>query len=151
MIPALLAGLGTLGGGVGGFKLAGRYLQDAPAQLIKTGKKGTQKVSDALRRGAVGLDRYEGPGTVGTMAGDLQNVLLKGADIAENIPVEQLAKGAITAGQFGLGTLGGIGAGQGLYSIGNALMPQQQAIDPESYGSSNSPGARYKAPTMQYM
>jgi len=151
MVPALLAGLGTLGGGVGSFKLAGRYLQDAPAQLIKTGKKGTQKVSDALLRGAVGLDRYEGPGTVGTMAGDLQNVLLKGADIAENIPVEQLAKGAITAGQFGLGALGGIGAGQGLYSIGNALMPQQQAIDPESYGSSNSSGARYKAPTMQYM
>jgi hypothetical protein len=27
----------------------------------------------------------------------------------------------------------------------------QQALDPESYGSSNSPGARYKAPTMQYM
>jgi len=28
---------------------------------------------------------------------------------------------------------------------------QQPALDPESYGSSNSLGARYKAPTMQYV
>jgi len=28
---------------------------------------------------------------------------------------------------------------------------QQQIKDPEAYGSSNSPGARYKTPTMQYL
>jgi hypothetical protein len=151
MIPALLGGLGALGGGVGGFKLAGRYLQDVPAHLTQVGKKGTQKVSDALLRGAAGLDRYEGPGAIGTMAGDLQNVLLKGADVAANIPVEKLAQRATSVGQVGAGVLGGLGAGQGLYSIGNALMPQQQAIDPEAYGPSNSLGARYKLPTMQYV
>lgn len=150
MIPALLGGLGALGGGVGGFKLAGRYLQDVPAQLTKVGKKGTQKASDALLRGAVGLERYEGPGAIGTMAGDLQNVLLRGADIAQNIPVEKIANRATAVGQVGLGVLGGLGAGQGLYTIGNALIPQQP-LDPESYGSSNSEGARYKAPTMQYV
>jgi hypothetical protein len=151
MIPAVLAGLGALGGGVGGFKLAGRYLQHLPPELTKAGKKGTQKMSDALLRGAIGLDRYEGPGAIGTMAGDLQNVLLKGAETAANIPVEKIANRATTVGQVGLGVLGGLGAGTGLYNIGNALMPQEQAVDPESYGSSNSPGARYKAPTMQYM
>jgi len=46
---------------------------------------------------------------------------------------------------------GVIGGGAALNQAGQALFPQQEAVDPESYGSSNSPGARYKAPTMQYM
>ena len=48
---------------------------------------------------------------------------------------------ALTAG------LGGVAAG----AIPGALgVPGFTGIDPESYGSSNSPGARYKASTAQY-
>jgi hypothetical protein len=51
------------------------------------------------------------------------------------------------------GGLGGI-LGGGAANIAQLVgIPglEQTAVDPESYGSSNSPGARYKEPTMQYM
>ena len=60
---------------------------------------------------------------------------------------------------------GGIGGmlGGGLANVGQLVgipgmeqgqmmqLAAQQALDPESYGSSNSLDARYKAPTMQYV
>ena len=48
---------------------------------------------------------------------------------------------ALTAG------LGGVAAGAVPGALG---VPGFTGIDPESYGSSNSPGARYKASTAQY-
>lgn len=52
------------------------------------------------------------------------------------------------------GGLGGMVAG-GLANAGQLVgipgLQQGMPMDPESYGSSNSPGARYKVPTMQYM
>ena len=52
------------------------------------------------------------------------------------------------------GGLGGM-VGGGAANLGSALgvpgLQAQMPLDPESYGSSNSPGARYKASTMQYM
>jgi hypothetical protein len=63
----------------------------------------------------------------------------------------------LAAGGIG-GMLGGgvanVGQMVGIPGMEQDQMMQlaaQQALDPESYGSSNSPGARYKAPTMQYM
>jgi hypothetical protein len=67
------------------------------------------------------------------------------------------ALSALAAGGIG-GMLGGgvanVGQMVGIPGMEQDQMMQlaaQQALDPESYGSSNSPGARYKAPTMQYM
>lgn len=63
-----------------------------------------------------------------------------------------------TAGiPIALTAAGGLGGmiGGGLANIGQLTgipgLQQNAAVDPESYGSSNSPGARYKAPTMQYV
>lgn len=58
--------------------------------------------------------------------------------------------GGLVPGSAALAGLGGVAAG----AIPGALgVPgfQQPVVDPESYGSSNSMGARYKAPTMQYV
>ena len=61
---------------------------------------------------------------------------------------------AIPAALLGAGAVGGM-AGGGLANVGGMVgIPGLQAntsVDPEAYGSSNSPGARYKTPTMQYV
>ena len=61
----------------------------------------------------------------------------------------------IAAGLVPAAALLSAGGGAALSEIPAALgvpgFVQNQALDPESYGSSNSPGARYKASTMQYM
>lgn len=63
----------------------------------------------------------------------------------------ELGVGAMTLGAGGLGGL----VGGGVSNVGDLAgipgLQQNMPIDPESYGSSNSPGARYKAPTMQYV
>ena len=153
MLPAVLGGIGFAGGALGGGALAGRYMPIIAQQAVRVGTKGKQKLSEALRGAAESMENYGagGPGAIGAMAADVQNLLSKGAGAVEKIPVASLARVGT-----GIGTLAGGGAGavlgsQALGSIGNALMPQQEAVDPESYGSSNSAGARYKAPTMQYV
>jgi hypothetical protein len=57
-----------------------------------------------------------------------------------------------------LAGLGGVAAGAVPGSLGVPGFQQQQVmqmqdnvVDPEEYGSSNSAGARYKAPTLQYL
>lgn len=54
-----------------------------------------------------------------------------------------------------LAVAAGVGSalGGGVSNLANAVgIPQfAERIDPESYGSSNSPGAQYKTPTNQYM
>ena len=67
---------------------------------------------------------------------------------------ERGAEAAILAAGLGVGALGGL-AGGGVANVGQLVgipgLQQQAPMDPESYGSSNSMGARYKQPTMQYV
>lgn len=60
----------------------------------------------------------------------------------------------IPLGLTAAGALGGL-AGGGVANVGQMVgipgLQQQAPMDPESYGSSNSMGARYKQPTMQYV
>jgi len=60
----------------------------------------------------------------------------------------------IPLGITAAGALGGM-VGGGVANAGQMVgipgLQQSAPIDPESYGSSNSMGARYKAPTMQYV
>jgi hypothetical protein len=64
------------------------------------------------------------------------------------------AEAGVAAMALGAGGLGGL-VGGGVSNVGDLAgipgLQQNMPIDPESYGSSNSPGARYKAPTMQYV
>lgn len=64
------------------------------------------------------------------------------------------AEAAIVAGALGAGGLGGL-LGGGVANTGDLVgipgLQQAAPMDPESYGSSNSMGARYKQPTMQYV
>lgn len=64
------------------------------------------------------------------------------------------AEATMLAAGLGAGGLGGL-AGGGVANVGQMVgipgLQQQAPMDPESYGSSNSMGARYKQPTMQYV
>ncbi len=69
---------------------------------------------------------------------------MQDADIARNI-----GKGAaaVTVPVAGLAAgLGGVAAGKAVGAFGIPGF-----VDPESYGSSNSPGARYKQTTVNYV
>lgn len=64
------------------------------------------------------------------------------------------AEAGIVAGALGAGGLGGL-LGGGVANTGDLVgipgLQQAAPMDPEAYGSSNSMGARYKTPTMQYV
>ena len=167
-----LAGLGGGAGGYAGLRgakyLAGKYspmLGDA----IRTG---TAKTSKAMRRYAGPTDAYaaavaEGrelsPEEVKRLLNPGAKQVLNLADSVENIPpigafqtnverpglaralgtaaaVATVPTAALTAG------LGGVAAGAipGAFGVPGF-------VDPESYGSSNSPGARYKQTTVNYI
>jgi hypothetical protein len=90
-----------------------------------------------------------GPGAIGAMATDVQSLLAKGAGAVENIPAASLARAGAGIGTLAGGGVGAVLGSQALGGIGNALIPQEPAIDPESpYVSQNPRGLG--TTTMQY-
>jgi hypothetical protein len=87
------------------------------------------------------------PKTVGNIA--RTNLLGLPANL-EAAALPGMAAGLVP-GAAALAGLGGVAAGGGLEAMGVPGFQQNIPMDPEAYGSSNSAGARYKAPTMQYV
>jgi hypothetical protein len=134
-------------GGLGVARLAGKY---APAitetiqgAISPVGRavRGAMKDVPAggkreavLKRGRNMLaDAYAGAGNI--TPGMVQKTAALGA-----VPMSAALAG-----------LGGVAAGAIPGALGVPGFQQSTGVDPESYGSSNSVGARYKAPTMQYV
>jgi hypothetical protein len=147
---ALAAGTGALGGAAGllGARLAGKYMSPA---LLKAGKEGKVAAEKALLESAVTMP--EGSRRQNAILG----LIDRSAGI--NIPSEEsftrglgkaTSAGLVPAGALTAG-LGGVALGAIPASMGVPGFQQGGPVDPESYGSSNSAGARYKTPTMQYM
>ena len=85
------------------------------------------------------------PAYIAEMAGGVN----PGTENVARASQRSIAAGLVPASALTAG-LGGVAAG----AIPGAMgIPgfQQDSVDPESYGSSNSMGARYKPPTMQYV
>ena len=162
---ALAAGTGALGGAaglLGARALAGKYnpalVAAAQKQVTRLGNKigdvARDLPQDSLRRKAANI----GADAVSAVDARLFGDPLAGVSAALPFPsqaVQQnvakgLAAGLVPASAAAAG-LGGLALGAIPESLGVPGFQQGMAIDPESYGSSNSPGARYKAPTMQYM
>ena len=163
---AALAGIGgTLGGAaglLGARALAGKY---NPALVAAAQKQVTNlgnKIGDVARNlPEQGLRRG-----VANMAADVVDAAdtrlfgspIAGLSAALPFPTQNVQRnigGGIAAGlvpgSAALAGLGGAGLGAGLEAMGMPGFQQQAPMDPESYGSSNSMGARYKTPTMQYV
>ena len=147
---ALAAGAGALGGAaglLGARQLAGKY----SPELRKAGIAGKVAAEKSLMESAVNMPE----------GSKRQNAILGVIDksIGMPIPSEQgftrlagkagaaalVPAGALTAG------LGGVALGAIPASMGVPGFQQAMPVDPESYGSSNSSGARYKTPTLQYV
>jgi len=152
MLPAVLGGIGAVGGALGGSALAGRYMPIVAKQAVRAGAKGKKQLSEALRGAAEGMEKYGagGPGAIGAMATDVQGLLSQGANAVANVPVASLVRGGALAGNVGAGALGGMLGANMLGGIGQAMSPQQVALDPESpYVSQNPRGLG--TTTMQYV
>ena len=163
---AALAGLGGAAGGAAGLlgarALAGKY---NPALVAAAQKQVTglgNKIGDVarnlpeqgLRRGAANM----AADVVDAADTRLFGSPIAGLSAALPFPTQNVQRnigGGIAAGLVpgaaALAGLGGAGLGAGLESMGMPGFQQQAPMDPESYGSSNSMGARYKTPTMQYV
>ena len=145
---AALGGVGAALGGAAGLlgarKLAGKY-----APLV---------IQSAQRLGTEGQEAILHHATKVREGGLRQQALLDLAEVAggaTSVNPNNMARAAgrtfaagLVPASAGLAALGGQAAGMIPGAIGvPGFAPQQQSIDPESYGSSNSPGARYKQTT----
>ena len=162
---ALVGGTAALGGAaglLGARALAGKYNPALVAAAQKNVTRLGNKIGDVARDlPEKGLRR--GAANVAADVVSAADVRLFGdptAGISAAIPsptkgVQRNIGKGIAAGLVPAAALLSAGGGAALSEIPAALgvpgFVQNQALDPESYGSSNSPGARYKASTMQYM
>jgi hypothetical protein len=175
-LAAAAGGLGGAAGLLGARALAGKYAQDV-AGLINTGKEAAVRnltsasqniypplktsvrtVSPAEAAEAEKINRLRAQ-----MAGESKRAALLGGMAGAIQGLPQATEAGVYSGlKKGLGViaapaaaaaagLGGVAAGAIPGALGVPGFVQQPALDPESYGSSNSLGARYKAPTMQYV
>jgi len=147
---------GALGarGALGASRLAGRY---APF-IGETVQSAITPFGKAVRSGMGAVP--EGSKRLEALGG-MRNVLAGAYRSAGNISPGAVQKAAGAAGvptAAALAGLGGVAAGAipGAFGIPGftqqqVMQMQEDVVDPESYGSSNSAGARYKAPTLQYV
>lgn len=149
---ALAAGLGGLGGAAGllGARLAGKY---APQLMEAAQQKAVIPLGNIV--GDIGRKLPDSSTKRAAVVGKAADILAS-AESAAMTPGAQRMVGKLAAGlgvpaSAAAAGLGGIALGAIPGSLGVPGFMQDPAIDPESYGSSNSAGARYKAPTMQYV
>lgn len=150
---AALAGIAGAAGGAGGLlgaRLAGKYSPGMVATLQKNvgvplgnlvGDIGRNVPSESKRRaGVVGSAADLVAKLSESELGPRGQRRISKAAAATAVPAAALAAG-----------LGGVALGAIPGSMGVPGFVQGRPLDPESYGSSNSPGAQYKTPTMQYV
>jgi hypothetical protein len=147
---ALATAAGALGGAaglLGARQLAGKY----SSSLLKAGKEGKVAAERSLLESAVNMP--EGSKRQKAILG----LIDRSAGLA--IPSEQAftrglgkvaAAGLVPASALAAG-LGGVAAGAIPGAMGIPGFQQQQYVDPEQYGSSNTMGARASTTTAQYM
>ena len=130
---AALAGVGGALGGAAGLlgarQLAGKYSPEI-----------RNRIEDAASR----------PGLPTFLQVGLEKTLQLSPEDLERRLGKRTAGLAVPVGA-GLASLGGIAAGAIPGAMGVPGFQQQQYVDPESYGSSNTRGARAATTTLQYM
>jgi hypothetical protein len=153
---AALGGIaGALGarGALGAARMAGKY---APQIAQTVQERAIMPAGIAIADYAAGAR----PGGIRQQVGNQAVNKLLEAGVALENPNYGLKTAAAAAGiptATALAGLGGVAAGAIPGALGvpgfqqQVLQAQEAVVDPEAYGSSNSAGARYKAPTLQYV
>ena len=148
----LAAGAGALGGAAGllGARLAGKY---SPGLVSKVQDSALLPLAEKMEQAAERI-----PSKSGIRSGLMQaaftpveraaNVVLKPSQ--ERMAGKIAAAGLVPASALAAG-LGGTALGAIPGAMGIPGFQQQQYVDPEQYGSSNTMGARASTTTAQYM
>jgi hypothetical protein len=151
-LAAGLGATGAAGGLLASRKLAGKY---APS-LYKAGLSGKQAMDAELLNKAVQMEaRQKAEGLPRSFEQKAVEAMLSGSaniNLPQQAQVEQGLKktlgAALVPASAAAAGLGGVALGAVPGAMG---MPGfQQGIDPESYTSSNMPGARQSISTLQY-
>ena len=154
-LAAGAGGLGAYGGLLGARALAGKY---APS-LYKAGLSGKQAMDlELLQKAAQMETRQQAESLPKSLT---QKGVEKLLSTSASLPIPQqedfvrsfgkgIATGVIPASALAAG-LGGVALGAVPGAMNVPGFQQNMPVDPEAYGSSNSMGARYKPPTMQYV
>jgi hypothetical protein len=155
---AALGGIaGALGarGALGASRLAGKYAAGIglPRALQDRAMSTGVGIADYIQGASPGGVRQK----VGTQA--INQILEFGAALDKpNYGLNTAAAAVGVPAGAALAGLGGVAAGSVPGALGipgftqqQAMQMQENVVDPEEYGSSNSAGARYKAPTLQYL
>jgi hypothetical protein len=157
-ILAEAAGAGLLGvgaghaiGGLGGMRQAAMPIYKAgmkelEATAIPYANRATM-AGQAGARSTQAAAQQKLAGIVNEMA-EAETAMKKGNQIVRGY--QALGMGAVPVAA-GLGGLVGGGISNAASAVGIPGFQQNAPIDPEAYGSSNSAGARYKEPTLQYV
>jgi hypothetical protein len=157
-ILAEAAGAGALGA------LAGRFIGErgASSQLGQAnyldvaegyGEKAMPYITRAAKASEAGATSTAQ--AAAQKAAAYGNKILEATQKQEQLLMDnQIRQGATMLAMPAIAGLGGM-VGGGIANAGGMVgipgLQQQAPMDPESYGSSNSMGARYKTPTMQYV
>ena len=159
-----LAGAAGAAGGFGGLMAARQLAPQLAGRLAPFLSQAGASVAPSMKKYGIpskkGTNQYQAKETsrpLGKTIGELGETLADKEGIESK--VKNLLENQKAARALGIGTaavtvpsaalaagLGGVAAGQvpGAFGIPGF-------VDPESYGSSNSPGARYKQTTMNYI
>jgi hypothetical protein len=140
---AALAGVTGGAGAYGGLRLAGKY---GPS-LAQRSQRLLGRAEDKLAGASYNAENDRVSDALLGLSGAAGNV----ADRITPRGMGKVTAAGLVPGAAALAGLGGVAAGGGLEAMGVPGFQQNVPIDPEAYGSSNSAGARYKAPTMQYV
>jgi hypothetical protein len=130
--------------------MAGKYAKP----MAEAARSAAEPVARQVSRAAQAMEGAGGvPAQIAGRLGEpVAQALSMPAELFGNpANVQKLAAAAGVPAAAGLAGLGGLAAGAIPGAMGVPGFAESYGVDPEAYGSSNSPGARYKAPTLQYM
>jgi hypothetical protein len=156
----LAGGAGGAAGLLAAGRLAGKYGKLLPGLvekgLNKSMGQSNRSIRERVSQGIVNSPEYMSRGQAATLydpktVGNIARTNLLGLPAnLEAATLPGMAAGLVP-GASALAGLGGAAAGGALGAMGIPGFQQNMPIDPEEYGSSNSAGARYKEPTLQYV
>jgi hypothetical protein len=149
ILGGLAAGVGARGA-LGAARMAGKYARPMAEAAMNVAEPMARQVSRAAQamESAGGIPAQ----LAGRLGEPVAQALSMPAELFSN--PANLQRAAAVAGvpaAAGLAGLGGLAAGAIPGAMGVPGFTESYGVDPEAYGSSNSPGARYKAPTLQYV
>jgi hypothetical protein len=152
VLGGLTAGLGARAGLGAARTLAGKYSNVLPELISKglekeAGKSG-RSVRQRLEQQIVNSPEYMSRGQAQTLyspktVGNIARTAALGLPASLEAGTKPVFAAGLVPASMALAGLGGVAAGAGLGALGVPGFQQGMAVDPEGYGSNNTPSAQF--------